>query len=141
MDIKTTMLPMMDPIVSNNRVRIRPDLNSSERVPIDVVVFDHTAPVTEYVDTALVTVVDLVPTDGWVGVRRDPNPSVRVGMDFVFNELTEPVFVDVNAACLPVVDFAADDKRVRACFHFKSCDSVVVDVVRLEVTLKNTIQS
>jgi hypothetical protein len=43
--------------------------------------------------------------------------------------------VDVDSARLAVVDLATDYERVRPRFHLKPCYAVVVDVVRLKVSL------
>lgn len=81
-------------------------------------------------------VVDLVPPDRRVAVRRDPHAGEIVRVDLVVDELAETVLVHVDAASLSVVDLAVYDGWVRARLHFEAGDSVVVDVVRLKVTLE-----
>lgn len=81
-------------------------------------------------------VVDLVPPDRRVAVRGDPHPGEIVRVDLVVDELAETVFVHVDAAGLSVVDLTVHDGRIRARFHFEAGNSVVVNVVRLKITLK-----
>lgn len=82
------------------------------------------------------SVVDLVPPDRRVAVRGDPHAGKIVRVDLVVDELAETVFVHVDAACLAVVDLAVHDGGIRARFHFEAGNSVVVDVVRLKITLE-----
>lgn len=82
------------------------------------------------------SVVDLVPPDRRIAVRGDPYAGEIVRVDLVVDELAETVFVHVDSAGLSVMDLTVHDGGIRARFHFETGDSVVVDVVRLKVTLK-----
>jgi hypothetical protein len=54
-------------------------------------------------------------------------------MNAVLDKLAQARFVNVNAARLPMMYLASYNSRIRSGFHFKSGDSVVVDVVALKV--------
>lgn len=57
-------------------------------------------------------------------------------MNSVFNELPETVFMDINAAGLTVMNFTFDDCWVGTGLDFKTGNSIVVDVVFLEISLE-----
>lgn len=56
-------------------------------------------------------------------------------MNSIFYELTESVFVHINAASLSVMDVALDNGWVGAGFHLKSSNSVIMNVILLEIAL------
>lgn len=122
----------------NDWITISPDLNTGKSIAVYVVVFDQAAPFAEDVDTALMAVVDLVPSNSGVAVGSYPHASEIVRVDLVVNELAKTVLVHVDTAGLTMVDFAVNDCGVGARLHLKTGYSVVMDVVRFEITLKIT---
>jgi hypothetical protein len=56
-------------------------------------------------------------------------------MYFIIYELSEPRLVYVYSSGLTVVYFALNDGRIRTGLHLESGDSIIMNVVRLEVTL------
>lgn len=58
-----------------------------------------------------------------------------IGMNSILYELAESVFVYVNATSLSMMNVTFDNCWVGARFHFESSDSVIVDVILLEITL------
>ena len=54
------MLSMMDFVMANDGVTIGSDLNASQGIAIDIVVFNQPTPLTKDVHPTLVTIVDLI---------------------------------------------------------------------------------
>lgn len=59
-----------------------------------------------------------------------------IGMNSIFYELAESVLVYVNAASLSVMNIAFNNCRIGTGFHFKSGNSIIMDVIFLEITLR-----
>lgn len=70
-----------------------------------------------------------------MAVWCDPDSGKVVGVDFVFRKVTAAIFVDVYSTRLTVMNLALDDRWIGARFHLETRDSIVVDVVSLEITL------
>lgn len=134
--INAAMLTVVNFVVSNNRIRSSTDLNSRESIPINIVVFDKSAALAEDVNTPLMTIVNLILTYGWIRVGRDPNACKIVAVDSILDKLTEAVFVHVNATGLTVMYFALDNGWICSSLYFEASDSVVVNVVFLEISLE-----
>lgn len=136
MHINTPVLPVVNLVVPHDGITISPNLNARQCIPVNIVVLDQSAPLTEYINTALVPVVYFVPSDCRVTVRGNPHARKIIRMDLVVYELPQTIFVHVNSSRLPVVDLTMHYRRIGACLYFKTCYSIVVDIVCLEVTLK-----
>lgn len=96
---------------------------------------NETAALAEYVHAALVAVVYLIAAYGGIAVGSDPDSRKVVRVYLVVDELSKAGLVHVDAAGLTVVYLAVHDGGVGTGFHLEPGDSVVVDIVRLEVTL------
>lgn len=97
--------------------------------------FNEPASLSKYIYASLVSIVYLIPADRWIAIGRNPHTSEIVRMYLIIYELAETGLVDVNAAGLAVVDLTVYYGGVGACFHFKTGDSVVVDVIGFEIAL------
>ncbi len=82
------MLPVVNPVVSDDRVTPRPNLHPSQRVAMDIVVFQDTTPTSKEVHAPLKTSKYLVVKQGGVTLAGDPHSSVSVGENLVLNELS-----------------------------------------------------
>lgn len=61
-------------------------------------------------------------------------------MNSIFYKLAESVLVYVNAASLSVMNIAFNNCRIGTGFHFKSGNSIIMDVIFLEITLRKKIK-
>lgn len=126
---------MVDLIMPHNRVTVCADLNSGQRVPIYIIMFDKSTPLPENVHSPLMPVIYLVPSDSRITVRCDPHPREVIRMYFIIDKLTEAIFVNVNSPGLSVMDLTMHYRWIRPRLDFEACDAIVVDVVGLEVPL------
>lgn len=97
---------------------------------------NKSASLAEYVHPALMSVIYLVAAYGGVAVGGDPHSGEVVGVYLVVYELSETGLMHVDTSGLTVVDLAVNYGGIRAGFYFETGYSVVVDIVRFEITLE-----
>lgn len=56
-------------------------------------------------------------------------------MNAVFDELAETIFMNINASGLTVMYVAFDNGWIGAGLHFESSDTIIVNVILLEIAL------
>lgn len=99
--------------------------------------FNETSAICEDINSSLMSIVYLILSDGGITMSCDPDPGVLVRVDFVLNKLPHAVFMHVNTASLAVVYLAVHHSRIGVGLHLKAGNTVVVNVVRVEITLEN----
>ena len=107
MDVDTTMLAVVDFIMSHDGITVGADLDACQSVAVYVIVLDQTTAFTKNINAALMPVVNLISTDGRIRVGSDPYTRKVIRVNPVFNELALARFMHVNASRLSVVNFTA----------------------------------
>ena len=74
--------------------------------------------------------------DGRVAVRCYPDAGKVVVVDSVLEKLSAAVLMNVDATSQSIVDVALHHGRICSGLHLKTSDTVVVDVVAVEVALR-----
>lgn len=160
--IYSSVLAIVDLVVSDNGTTICPDLDSCQGVAVDVISFDEASAIAEYINTTLVAVKNgVAPTSatkhtlgrtsvsfaalystgglhwpyGRIAVRCDPHPSKVICKDLIFNELAATLFVHIDATSLTVMDLAANHSWIGVRLHLKAGYTVPVDVAAFEIAL------
>lgn len=76
--------------------------------------------------------------DNWHIIINRKLTSKIIGMYSIFYELSQSVLMHIDATRLTMMNVAFHDGWIGAGFHFKAGNSIVMDVILLEISLWNS---
>lgn len=135
MNINSAVQTVVDLVQTDDRIRVRADLDASQGVPVDIILLDESTTFSENVDSSLLTGKDLILPDRRIRVRGDPDSGVGIGKDAVLHELAASSLVHIDAARVAVMHFAPDHNWIRRVLHLDTGYPIRVNVALFKVTL------